>query len=440
MYGRRLRVQGIVVPLLGLMLAACATPLMGRLVTIRVVKAPEVDAGKFQSIGVVPFRSPDRNVGARMADDLARKLNREPPAVRLISTEKDLSLEPDSLRRLAKLAEVQALVVGEVFEYSVQVARKSTPLLSFPDFGMDNPETLAWFTLQEDPILGDLSYPSLQPRVAPRTVDALITRASYRLSLKVRLIEGDTGRTLWEREISRHLERRSLPDSPVDAQAVVMGLRQSIIEELARSLMPSEATVQRMLRPLRPYEDPKAGQLVREGIDAVGKDDWGTAERFFREAAALVPDAPAVHGNLGVVYERSGRFIEAYAAYQRAYECQPADPTYRYYGSDLQRAFVPDPSKDHLPVLVLAVRADGVLYVAGGREAGHRVDDGFVVCRIDVRRGAPSGKITEVNEVEIARGKIVEVVGDVSLGHVLVRDPDLEVRRGDVVRFAGREP
>jgi hypothetical protein len=412
---------------------------MGRLVTIRVVKAPEVDVRKFRSIGVVPFQSPERSVGARLADDLARRLNREPPAASLLPADRDLSLDPVYLRRLAKIAEVEALLVGEVTEYSVQVSRQTAPFLAFPEFGGDDPETLAWFTLQENPILGNVSYPTLQPQVAPRTVEALITRGSYRLSLKVRLVEGATGGILLEREISRYLQRRTLSDFPVDAQAEVMDLQRSMVEELVRHLTPSEVTVQRMLRALPLYRHPKAVTLVREGIDAAGRNEWGTAEQLFREAAELVPDAPAVHGNLGVVYERSGRLLDAYAAYRRAYACQPADPTYRYYNGDLQTVFAPDPSKEHLPVLVLGVRADGVLCLDGGAGRRHRLDAGFVVCRIEVQRDARSGKITEVSEVEIARGKIVEVLARVSLGHVLLRDPELEVRSGDVIRFVSGE-
>jgi hypothetical protein len=440
MHRRGPRARWSLLALLGLVLAACATPLMGRFVTIRVVKAPDVDARKFRSIGVVPFQSPDRNVGASLADDLVRKLNREPPAVRLLPPDKDFSPAPAYLRGRAKIAEVQALLVGEVTEYAVQVSRETAPFLAFPEFGGDDSETLAWFTFQENPILGDVSYPSLQPRVAPRTVEALITRGSYRLSLRVRLVEGETGEILLEREISRHLQRRTLPDSPVDAQAEVMDLQRSIVDELVRDLLPSEATVRRMLRALPPYKDPKAVTLVREGIDAAGQNEWGMAERFFREAAGLVPDAPAIHGNLGVVYERSGRFLEAYAAYQRAYACHPSDPTYRYYSGDLQTIFAPEPGKDHLPELVLGVRADGVLYIEGGKEAGHRVDDGFAVWRTEVRRDAQAGKITEVSEVEIARGKIVEVLEKISFGHVLLRDPELEIRSGDVVRFSGGAP
>ena len=440
MHHRRPRGRWSLLALLGLVVAACATPLMGRFVTIRVVKAPDVDSRKFRSVGVVPFQSPERKVGVRLADDLVRKLNREPPTVRLLPAERDFSPDPDSLRRLAKIVEVQALLVGEVTEYSVQVSRDTVPLLAFSELGGDDPEALAWFTVQENPTLGDVSYPSLQPRVGARTVEALITRASYGLTLRVRLIDGETGGILLEREISRHLRRRSLPESPVDAQAQVLDLQRSIVEELVRHLTPYEVTVQRMLRALPPYKHQKAVELVRAGIDAAGESEWGTAERCFGEAAGLVPDAPAVHGNLGVIYERSGRLLEAYAAYRRAYACQPADPTYRYYSGDLQTAFAPDLGKDQLPVLVLGVRADGVLCLDGGREDRQRVDDGFAVFRTEVRRDARSGKITEVSEVEIARGKVVEVLARVSLGHVLLRDPELEVRSGDVVRFTGGGP
>jgi len=432
---RRPRVRWGVLALAGMVLVACGTPLMGRLVTVKAVKAPEVNILKFRSIGVVPFRSPERNVGTRLADDLVRKLNREPPSALLIPGSKDVSPDPDSLRRLAKIAEVQALLVGEITEYSVQVSRDTASLAAFPDFGEDDPQALAWVTLRENPTIGDGTYPRLQPRGPTQTVQAQITRSSYGLTLKVRLVEGETGATLWEDEISRHLQRRTLPGSPVDADALIVELQRSMVQELVQRLTPHEATAERMLRALPLYKDPKAVELVRAGIDASAQDDWKTAERCFREAALLLPDAAAVHGNLGVVYERSGRLVEAYAAYRRAYACQPGDPTYRYYGGDLQIAFTPDLQKEDLPTLVLGLRADGLLYLDGGREARQRLEDGFVISRTEVRRDSHSGKITEVSEVEIARGKIVEVLARMSLGQVLLRDPELEVRAGDLVRL-----
>ncbi|MBP1725221.1 MAG: Tetratricopeptide repeat [Deltaproteobacteria bacterium] len=434
---RRPRVRWGVFALVGMALVACGTPLMGRFVSVKVVKAPEVNILRFRSIGVVPFRSPERNVGARLADDLVRKLNREPPSALLIPGTKDVPQDPDSLRRLAKIAEVQVLLVGEITEYSVQVSRDTTALTVYPDFGDDDPQTLAWVTLRENPTIGDTTYPRLQPRGPAQSVQTQITRSSYGLTWKVRLVEGETGATLWEDEISRHLQRRTLPGSPVDADALVVELQRSMVQELVQTLTPREATAERMLRAIPFYKDPKAVELVRAGIEAAAQDDWKRAERSFEEAALLVPDAAAVHGNLGVVYERSGRLMEAYAAYRRAYACQPGDPTYRYYGGDLQIAFTPDLQKEDLPTLVLGVRADGLLYLDGGREARQRLDDSFMIYRTEVRRDVHSGKITEVREVEFARGKIVEVFARLSLGQVLLRDPEVEFRAGDLVRLTG---
>jgi hypothetical protein len=418
-------------------LVACSTPLMGRLVTVKVVKAPDLNILRFQSIGVVPFRSPERNVGARLADDLVRKLNRQPPSALLIPGTKDVPQDPDSLRRLAKIAEVQALLVGEIAEYSVQVSRDTISLTAYPNFGEDDPQTLAWVTLREDPTMGDSTYPRLQPRGPAQTVQEQITRSRYGLTWKVRLVEGETGATLWQDEITRHLQRRTLPGSPVDAEALVVELQRSMVQELVQTLTPHEATAERMLRALPLYRDPKAAALVRGGIEAAAQDDWKGAERSFEEAALLVPDAAAAHGNLGVVYERSGRLTEAYAAYRRAYACQPSDPTYRYYGGDLQIGFAPDLRKEDLPTLVLGLRADGLLYLDGGREARQRLDDNFVIYRSEVRRDVHSGKIREVSEVEIARGKIIEVLARMSLGQVLLRDSEFEVRAGDLVRLSG---
>jgi tetratricopeptide (TPR) repeat protein len=184
--------------------------------------------------------------------------------------------------------------------------------------------------------------------------------------------------------------------------------------------------------------DPWVAKLVRQGIKAAERDDWTEAESLFLKALEQASEECSITGNLGVVYERTGRLLEAVAAYERAYRCQPRDPTYRYYSDDLQTAFVPELDKEDLPTLVLGVREDGVMYLDGGKSRHHHPGDVFVLYRMQVWRDTETAKITRIKEVEFARGEIIEVREQMSLGRLVLFDPELEVHRGDLVRFEDR--
>jgi hypothetical protein len=126
------------------------------------------------------------------------------------------------------------------------------------------------------------------------------------------------------------------------------------------------------------------------------------------------------------------------AAYERAYRCQPRDPTYRYYSDDLQAAFVPDLGGQDLPILVLGVRADGIIYLNGSDNQSHHSGKEFTVYRTEVVREQSSDRIRVFRKRELARGRIVEVRQHVYLGQLVLYNPEREVRSGDLVRFESR--
>jgi hypothetical protein len=372
--------------LVSLLITGCISPAASRLVTIKLVKPPAVDVQWIRTVGVVPFKSPERSLGRHLAEEVASKLNRAPWSTRVMGELEGLSSETASLSSLTKNSAVDALLLGEVTEYSVKVSREEASMVTEPDFGEEDPGSLAWVDIRENPTIGDTTYFVLKSSRSPSATKVPVTRALYALALNVRLIEASTGKIAWELQVSRHLGQRMLPGSPVDMEAEVVQLQRSMVKELVSYLQPQESTIQRMLRAPRLSMEPKAARLVRQGIQAAGYDNWARAEQLFREAAQLAPNEANIHGNLGVVYERDGRFLEAVAAYELASRCQPRDPTYHYYSGDLQTAFVPDLHKENLPTLVLGVRGDGVLYLDGGIEGRHHIEDVFGIYRTEVKR------------------------------------------------------
>lgn len=420
-------------------MGGCSKPIVrSRLVTIEVVKPPEVSIQEVKTIGVLPFESPEKTLALQLHAEMVKGLSRELFLAIKVQVPQDFQANSEALHKLGRDANVNGLLLGEITQYSVQASRDTKSMLAYPEFGTGEPAEYHWIGISEDPSVGDVFYFSLENLERPRNVEVTVTRMSYSLAVRLRLIAVENGSTLWEKEISRHLEKFTLPGRPVNTEDEITRIQASIVEEVASYLRPQESTVQRMLRAPLITLDPKLTKLMNKGIDAAARDNWEKAESLFLQVLEKDPDQCVIIGNLGVVYERSGRFLEALATYERAHRCQPLDPTYRYYSDDLQNAFAPDYSKGDLPTLVIGVRKDGVIYLDGGENRRNHPGDNFVIYRAESLRDPKRSEIRVFAETEFARGEIIEVREQMSLGRLLLFDPDQEVKRGDLVRVEAR--
>jgi len=439
--GRKMWIQWFL--MIAILISGCGPPITTRLVTIDLEKESEADVQSVRTIGVLPFKSPDSDVGSRMAAKIAKRLDsgllgQGPFVARVIRAPKDFKPEATSLRKLGEKTQVDVMLLGEVSRYSVQATRETSRMLALPKFGSGDASEYDWVGFRENPSITDTFYYRIQSLQATKPVDVSITKVRSSLTVRLRLVEIQSGSTLWEREIARSYERISLPGPSVETEAEVEPLMASIVEEVAARLMPQESTVQRILRVPQFSMTPVAAKWVRRGIQAATLEDWQEAERLFLRAMKEAPDECSVNGHLGIAYEKNGRLLEAVAAYERAYRCQPRDPTYRYYSDDLQAAFVPDLGGQDLPVLVLGVRADGIIYLNGSDNQSHHSGNEFTVYRTEVVREQSGDRIRVFRKRELARGRIVEVRQHVYLGQLVLYNPERKVMSGDLVRFKSR--
>ena len=423
--------------------AGCGPPVTTRLVTIEISKPPEAKMQGIKSIGVISFSSPDSDLGRKMAADIAKALDSGvlglgPFAARLVKPPEDFKPTASSIRELGQKVRVNAFIVGEIRQFSVNTSRANQPMLSRPEFGPVDPTQYEWLGILEDASLKDTFYYRISPRPDPYTVKVSTTRLMSSLSVRMRLVESQGDDTLWEQEITRKSEKIRFTDLYPGTEAEIANLVLSIVNEVAAQLKPEEQTVQRLIKVPHLGMNPVAAKWVRRGIQAAAKEDWQEAEKLFLQALKEAPNECMVNGNLGVAYEKNGRLLEAVAAYERAYRCKPRDPTYRYYSDDLQRAFAPDLQKDDLPTIVLGVGEDGTIYLAASARGGHLAGQSFTVYRRGVER-SQNGAIREwFKETDLARGRIIEVNGQLCLGELMLYNPESEVQRGDLVRFESK--
>jgi len=421
----------------------CGPPITTRLVTIELEKPPEAEVQSINTIGVIPFSSPASDVGRKMAADIAKALDGGvlglgPFAARTIRPPEDFKPTADSIRKLGQKEQVDALILGETSQFSVQTSRANQPMLSMPEFGSSDHSEYEWVGILEEESIKDTYYYRILPRQDPDTVEVSITKLVSTLTAQVRLVETQSGSTLWEQEITRQFERIRFPGPEADTEAEIDRLVISIANEVAARLKPQEYRVQRLIKAPHFGMIPVAAKWVRRGIQAAAENDWLTAEKLFFKALEVAPDECTVNGNLGVAYEMNGRLLEAVAAYERAYRCRPKDPTYRYYSDDLQRGFAPDLKQEDLPTTVVGVRGDGTIYLSACGRGGHPPGQRFTVYRTEVERYQQGARIKKFKETDLARGRIVEVDEKMSLGQLLLYNPVLNVRRGDLVRFEAK--
>jgi len=439
--GRKMWIQWFL--MIAILINGCGPPITTRLVTIDLEKKSEADIQRVRTIVVLPFSSPDPDVGPKLAAEMAKKLDsgllgQGPFVARVIKPPEDFRPDANSLRILGEKVQVDGLLLGEVNRYSIEASTDTLRMLALPKFGSGDASEYDWVGFRENPSLTDTFYYRIQSLQAAKPTDVSIITVRSSLTVRLRLIEIPSGSTLWEREIARNYEIISLPGPSAETEAEVEQLMASIVQEVVARLIPQESTVQRILRTPQFSMNPVAAKWVRRGIQAATLEDWQEAERLFLMAMKEAPDECSVNGHLGIAYEKNGRLLEAVAAYERAYRCQPRDPTYRYYSDDLQAAFVPDLGGQDLPILVLGVRADGIIYLNGSDKQSHHPGNEFIVYRTEVVREQSSERIRVYRKRELARGRIVEVRQQVYLGQLLLYNPEREVRSGDLVRFENR--
>ena len=421
----------------------CGPPVTTRLVTIDLKKPPEAEVQGIKTIGVLPFSSSVSYLGQKMAADLAKALDSGvlglgPFAARVIRPPENSELAASSIIKLGQEVKVDALILGEINQFSVQASRVIQPMLSTPEFGPGDPGQYEWQGISEDAPIKSSFYYRISSRQDPDTVEVSITKLVSSLGVRIRLVESRNGSTLWEQEMAKNSERIKFSGPQAETKSEVDRLVLSIVSEVVARLKPKEHRVQRLIKVPHFGMAPVAAEWVRRGIQAAAEEDWPKAEKSFLQALQEAPDECTVNGNLGVAYEKNGRLLEAVAAYERAYRCRPRDPTYRYYSDDLRGGFAPNLKREDLPTIVLGVGGDRTIYITGCGREGRIEGQRFTVYRTEVGRSQNGARIEWFKETDLARGRIIEVKDQLSLGQLFLYNPELAVQRGDLVRFEGK--
>ncbi|MGD9208925.1 MAG: hypothetical protein PVH39_10600, partial [Syntrophobacterales bacterium] len=233
--GRKMWKQWLLI--IAILMSGCGPPITTRLVTIDLEKESEADIQSLRTIGVLPLSSPDPDVGTRMAAEIVNRLDsgllgQGAFVARVIKRPKDFKPEATFLKKLGEKNQVDALLLGEVSGYSVQASRETSRMLALSKFGSGEASEYDWVGFKENPSIIDSFYYRIQSSQAAKLVDVTITTVRFSLTVQLRLVEIQSGSTIWEREIARNYERISLPGPSVETEAEVELLMVSIAEEV----------------------------------------------------------------------------------------------------------------------------------------------------------------------------------------------------------------
>ena len=143
--------------------SGCGPPITTRLVTIELQKPPEAEVQSIKTIGVIPFSSPALDVGRKMTADIARALDRGvlsggPFVARTIKPPEDFVPVAEAINKLGQKVQVDAFILGEISQFSVQTSRTHQPMLSKPEFGSGDPAQYEWLKILEDASIQDTFY------------------------------------------------------------------------------------------------------------------------------------------------------------------------------------------------------------------------------------------------------------------------------------------
>jgi len=445
--GRKVRLRSsgkVKIASLGLalqLLWGCGGPVANHLISISLTRPADIEPYHLETVGILEIDSPRQNiVGSELAREINKGLTGGPLRPLLVKVPGYLARDAASVKMIAQQAGVESLFLGEITEYVVQVEKKTRKVISTREPQQDADRQLTWIGIQENPLIADAFYYLLAYPQSEKVVEMPCEEAVVRLTLQARIVVARTGETIWSRRVARRLRRRTFLLDHMDVNQEVQKLLRSMAREIVNQLRPQRATVQRLLRAPLLGSSPKLTQLFRQGIQACARGEWHTGEEFFLEAVQQMPNEAIAYGNLGVVYEKTGRFKEAVAAYDRAHAARPQDPTYSYYSRSLRTAFAPQIDKDDLPSVVLDVCADGRIYIDGGSDSRREIGQAVAIYRSRAARDPQSGRFTELDEMEIARGEIVEVQPHMSIVRTFFVDVDHKVQRGDLTRFHSGKP
>lgn len=88
--------------------------------------------------------------------------------------------------------------------------------------------------------------------------------------------------------------------------------------------------------------------LSNQGFDAIGRNDYVSAEKFLEESLALNPNNPYALLNMGVVYEKTGRSQKALAMYQKVVDLNTKEEVVKSNNTAAEGATLTDLARSNL--------------------------------------------------------------------------------------------
>jgi len=335
--------------------AACATPGTTIISGAMIVPPDRLDVARYRDIAVLPFDGP---TGVETADVLARVLSGSTfkggqvftltdyrKLQDLAADKYDSAMSPplnrDTLQELGRALNVKGIYTGKVL-----VAAGDTT------FSRDRVSNCAEFDIVKNRCIRETQ------------IMERCNGAESRFSANIRLVDVATGRIVHEMDVAGEANDKNCTNQDVTnasrkqtfAGDVLEGIiyiltantpsvaiktqldvaREKAFQRILKVAAPSVAVVGIELKnPGSDLVSREAREKVRQGLEAMQRNDWMTACRLWTEARALQQEAPTILFDLGVCAEVQEHFKEAEVLFKKA-AALSNDPE-AYAGTALKR-------------------------------------------------------------------------------------------------------
>jgi curli biogenesis system outer membrane secretion channel CsgG len=299
-------------------LAGCASTRIG----ITRLQPPEYDIKSGKTLAVLDLApaqdNPDsgRAIASALVGKLAPsgfyKLMERSQIAQVIKEQefgKSYYVDPNSAKEVGKILGVDYVIVGEVSGYS-----------SEDEKGIEKVQRL----VESGQYVRD-SHGRLRASVRTVWVDEPMEIRRGSVAANFRMVNVETGEIIAGSTETAQFNKKGVGAAEIGRlpalSEIVNNLTNEVADKFARRIAPHP------VQDVKTLEYGKSPQ-VKHGVTLARNGLWDEAVAAWQEAQAANPADPATYNNLGVAYERLGRFDDAEEQYRKALQLKPDSQLY----------------------------------------------------------------------------------------------------------------
>jgi len=331
-------------------------------------------------------------------------------------------IEEKTVKEVGKILGVDAIIMGNVTTYNLSTNEYTEMVERWVGTGKYETKMIKYFWEKK-------AKPRKVEIKEKRLVPEERKNKRANVSVDYRMVNVETGEVIAAKRFSKTYE-----ETFTQSIFSQMPTNNEILEDLLRRV------TQKFLHTVSPYYVTRKKELVKgkdditnRGIDYAKNGMWEAAIECWKKS-----EESAAHNNLGVAYEREGRYEEAEVEYGAALKIEPNNKTYIQNLSTSRLAYRGETihyEKEKLEkkreFIVLEVYGENVYFDAG--EDLVELGDKFNICETKQIRHPETGELIGVDRIPKAQIIVVKLFKKMAMGKVTEKTDYSYIEIKDVV-------